>query len=160
KLFEAQLKGGVTSALDTSDAEAAMANEAAQVPALEGLIVGKENQLAALLGRLPGPIPRGTPLFQQPFPPAVPPGLPATLLLRCPVPRQSEQQLISANANIGVAKAALFPTLDLTGMFGGLSPDLQHLFTTGRAWPLAAGITGPIFQGGRLTSQVRVNEAQ
>jgi outer membrane protein, multidrug efflux system len=159
-LFNAQLQGGIASALDTADAEAAWANEAAQVPLIESQIAAKENQLAALLGRNPGPMPRGTPLFQQPFPPEIPPGLPAALLLRRPDLRQSEQQLISANANIGVAEAAFYPTISLTGMFGGLSPDLAHLFTKGETWSIGAGITGPIFEGGSLRAQYNVAKAQ
>jgi outer membrane protein, multidrug efflux system len=159
-LFNRQLQGGVASALETSDAEAAWADEAAQVPALEVQIAAKENQLALLLGRNPGPIPRGAPLFGQALPAEIPAGLPAALLRRRPDLRQSEQQLVAANAGIGLAEAAFFPTISLTGMFGGLSPDLQHLLGKGQVWTIAAGLTGPIFQGGSLRSQLRVAAAQ
>lgn len=159
-LFNAQLQGGIASALDTSDAEAAWANEAAQIPVLQSQIVAKENQLALLLGRSPGPIPRGTGLFNQAIPVEVPAGLPGALLLRRPDVRQSEQQLIAANATIGVAQAAFFPSISLTGMFGGLSPDLSQIFGKGETWQIGAGLTGPIFQGGNLRSQHRLAEAQ
>jgi multidrug efflux system outer membrane protein len=159
-LFNRQLQGGVASALETSNAEASWATEAAQVPALENQIAAKENQLALLLGRSPGPIPRGAALFAQPMRAAVPAGLPAALLLRRPDVRQFEQQLVAANANVGASEAAFFPTISLTGMFGGLSPDLRQLLGKGQAWSIAAGLTGPIFQGGRLRSEVGVARAQ
>ncbi|HLX07196.1 MAG TPA: efflux transporter outer membrane subunit [Thermoanaerobaculia bacterium] len=159
-LFNRQLQGGVASALETSNADAAWADEAAQVPALESQIAAKENQLSLLLGRSPGPVTRGAPLFGQPLPAEIPAGLPAALLLRRPDLRQSEQQLVAANAGIGVAEAAFYPTISLTGMFGGLSPDLRHLLGKGQAWTIAAGLTGPIFEGGSLRAQQRVAVAQ
>jgi multidrug efflux system outer membrane protein len=159
-LFNTQLQGGVASGLETSNAEASWANVAAQIPALESQIAAKENQLALLLGRNPGAVPRGGALFEQPLRAEIPAGLPAALLLRRPDVRQAEQQLIAANATIGAADAALLPTISLTGMFGGLSPDLRQLLSKGQTWSVAAGVTGPIFQGGRLRSEVRVAEAQ
>jgi multidrug efflux system outer membrane protein len=159
-LFNKEFQGGVASGLDTADAEAAWAAEAAQIPTLESQIVAKENQLAMLLGRGPGPITRGASLFGQPLRTEVPAGLPAALLLRRPDVRQAEQQLIAANAGIGVAEAAFYPTISLTGMFGGLSPDLSNLFGKGETWSIGAGLTGPIFQGGSLRSQQRVAVAQ
>jgi multidrug efflux system outer membrane protein len=159
-LFNKQLQGGIASALDTSDAEAAWANEAAQIPLLESQIVAKENQLALLLGRNPGPISRGESLFKQPLPAEVPAGLPAALLMRRPDVRQFEQQLVAANADIGVAEAAFYPTISLTGMFGGLSPDLKNLFGKGQTWLIGGGLMGPIFQGGNLRSQYRLAAAQ
>lgn len=159
-LFDKQLKGGVASALETSNAEASWATVAAQVPALESQVVAKQNQLALLLGRNPGPVPPGGALFEQPLRAEIPAGLPAALLLRRPDVRQAEQQLIAANATIGAADAALLPAISLTGMFGGLSPDLRQLLSKGQTWSVAAGVTGPIFQGGRLRAEVRVAQAQ
>jgi multidrug efflux system outer membrane protein len=159
-LFNRQLQGGVASALETSNAEASWAAEAAQVPALENQVAAKENQLSLLLGRAPGPIPRGAALFAQPMRAAVPAGLPAALLLRRPDLRQFEQQLVAANADVGASEAAFFPAISLTGMFGGLSPDLRQLLGKGQTWSVAAGLTGPIFQGGRLRSQLGVARAQ
>ncbi|HVT61711.1 MAG TPA: efflux transporter outer membrane subunit [Thermoanaerobaculia bacterium] len=159
-LFNRQLEGGIASALATSDAEAALAGEAAQVPALESQIVAKENQVARLLGRAPGPIARGAALGEQALRPEIPAGLPAALLLRRPDLRQAEQQLIAANADIGVARAAFFPEISLTGLLGGLSPDLARLFGQGRTWSLGGGVTGPLFKGGALRGQYRVAVAQ
>jgi multidrug efflux system outer membrane protein len=159
-LFRRQLEGGTVSALETSRAEAALANESGQIPFLEQRIVAKENQLNLLLGRLPGPVPRGSSIADQPIPPEVPPGLPASLLLRRPDVLESEQLLISASANVGVAEAALYPTLSLTGVLGGQSPELSTLLTSGRTWTIGAGLLGPVLQGGRLRAQRRVAVAQ
>ena len=73
---------------------------------------------------------------------------------------QAEDQLIAASANIGVARAAFFPTISLTGMFGGLSPELSELVSKGQNWSLGAGLTGPIFQGGSIRAQYKVAQAQ
>ncbi len=159
-LFRRQLEGGTASGLETSRAEAALANESAQIPFLEQQIVAKENQLDLLVGRMPGPVSRGSSITDEPIPPQVPPGLPASLLLRRPDILESEQLLIAANANIGVAEAAFYPTLSLTGVLGGQSPELSTLLTSGRAWTIGAGLLGPIFEGGRLRAQRRVAVAQ
>jgi multidrug efflux system outer membrane protein len=159
-LFNRRLEGGAASALETSDAEAVLANEAAQIPLLENQIAAKENQIDALLGRLPGPVARGAALADLPLRPEVPAGLPSALLERRPDLRQAEMQLVAANANVGAAQAAFFPTLSLTGLLGGVSPQLGSLFGKGHTWTLAAGVTGPIFNGGSLRGQVRVAQSQ
>jgi multidrug efflux system outer membrane protein len=158
-LFSRRLAGGAASALETARAEALLANASAQIPALEQRIVARENQITLLLGRPPGPVPRGGALSEQALPPAVPAGLPSALLLRRPDVRAAEQSLIAANANIGVARAAFYPTLSITGLFGGLSPGLQDLFAAGRTWSIGAGLLGPLFAGGGLQAQERVAHA-
>ena len=90
----------------------------------------------------------------------VPSGLPSTLLERRPDLRQAEQELIAANASVGVAKANFFPVLNLTGLLGGVSPQLSGLVSSGTQWTAGAGLAGPLFQGGRLKSQYRVALAQ
>jgi multidrug efflux system outer membrane protein len=159
-LFNRRLEGGVASALETSRAEASLANVSAQIPLLEAQVMARENQIDLLLGRLPGPISRGQSIAEQSLLPAVPAGLPSALLLRRPDVRQAEQELIAANANIGVATAALYPTLTLTGLLGGQSPELSNLLTSGKTWSIGAGLLGPIFEGGRLRAQQRVAVAQ
>lgn len=159
-LFKRRLEGGTASGLETSRAEAALANASAQIPLVEQRIVAKENQLNLLLGRVPAPVERGLALDQQPIPPDVPAGMPASLLLRRPDILQSEENLIAANANIGVAEAAFYPTLSLTGLLGGQSPELTNLLTSGRTWTISAGILGPIFNGGRLRAQRQVAVVQ
>jgi len=159
-LFNQRLEGGAASALETSRAEAALAEVSAQIPALERQVVARENQIDVLLGRVPGPIARGGDLDAQPIPPSVPAGLPSALLTRRPDLRASEQDLIAATANVGVARAAFFPTLSLTGAFGGASAELSDLIGTNPAWRIGTGLAGPIFQGGRIRSQYRVSLAQ
>jgi multidrug efflux system outer membrane protein len=159
-LFSRRLAGGAASALETARAEALLANASAQIPALEQRIVARENQITLLLGRSPGPIPRGGSLTEQALPPAVPAGLPSALLLRRPDVRAAEQSLVAANANVGVARAAFYPTLSITGLFGGLSTGLQDLFAAGRTWSIGAGLLGPLFAGGSLRAQERIARAQ
>jgi outer membrane protein, multidrug efflux system len=159
-IFQHRLEGGYASALETSRAQAALSNVAATIPDFERQIVAQENALDLLLGRNPGPIPRGAALVDQYDPPDVPAGLPATLLERRPDLREAEQNLISANANVGVAKANFFPTISLSGLFGGVSPQLSQLTEAGKAWTLAGDFAGPIFTGGRLKNQYNASLAQ
>src|SRR4029077_17405063 len=108
----------------------------------------------------PGPVDRGAALAEQNDPPDVPAGLPASLLERRPDLRGAEQNLITANANVGVAKANFFPTISLSGLFGGLSPQLSNLTGAGKAWTLAGDLAGPIFTGGHLKNQYNASLAQ
>lgn len=153
QLFQHRLAGGYASGLETSRAQAALSNVASNIPDLQRQMIAQENALNLLLGRNPGPIARGIALVDQNDPPDVPAGLPSSLLERRPDLREAEQNLIAANANIGVAKANFFPTLSLSGVFGGISPQLSELTGSGKAWALAGNLTGPIFTGGRLKSQ-------
>jgi multidrug efflux system outer membrane protein len=155
-LFRRRLEFGVASTLETSRAEGALGSAAATIPQLESQIAAKENEISVLLGRNPGPIPRGTPLFAQAVVPEIPAGLPSALLERRPDLLQAEQQVVQANALVGVAKANFFPQLTLTGFGGGVSPELSA-FT--HVWSLAAGLTGPIFQGGQILETYRANVA-
>jgi multidrug efflux system outer membrane protein len=114
------------------------------------------------MGNNPGPIqPRGKELIDQPHPPTVPAGLPSALLERRPDIRQSEESLVAANAQIGVARAAYFPDISLTGSAGFQSASLSNLFsgTTG-LWNFAGIITQPIFNAGQIRSNVRLTQAQ
>ena len=151
-LFRRRLEFGLASTLETSRAEGALGSTAATIPDLERQIAAKENEISILLGRNPGPIPRGTPLFAQAVVPEVPAGLPSALLERRPDLRQAEQQLVQANAQVGVAKANFFPQLTLTGFGGGVSPQLAAF---SHVWSLAAGLSGPIFQGGQILETYR-----
>jgi outer membrane protein, multidrug efflux system len=159
-LFGRRLEAGMASALETASAEASLATVAGQVPQLESQIVTLENAIGLLLGRPPGPIGRGASLTDQFLPPEVPAGLPSDLLRRRPDLKQAEQQLIAANANVGAAMANFFPTLSLTGAFGGVSTDVSNLFSDGKTWSIAAGLTGPLFQGLRLKNQYDARVAQ
>ena len=158
-LFQRKFEGGAASGLEVARAQAALSNVAAVIPDFERQIVAQENALNLLLGRNPGPIARGASLSDQYDPPDVPAGLPATLLERRPDLRESEQNLIAANANVGVAKSNFFPTISLTGLLGGVSPQLSELTASGKAWSIAGNLAGPIFTGGRLKNEYRASLA-
>ena len=159
-LFRRRALGGAASRLDTSRAEALLAIESSQMPLIERAIIAKENQISLLVGRVPAPIPRGLALDAQPIPPAIPAGVPSALLLRRPDIRRAEQELIASNADIGVAQAAFYPTLSLTGLLGGQSPELGSLLSSGKNWNVQAGLFGPIFNAGRLRNQRQLAVAQ
>ena len=159
-LFDRRLQAGMASSLETASAEASLAGVAGQVPLLESQIVALENAIGLLLGRNPAPIARGAVLTDQFLPPEVPAGLPADLLRRRPDVREAEQRLVAANAAVGVAMANFFPTISLTGAFGGVSTDVSNLFSAGKTWSIAAGLTGPLFTGLRLKNQYDARIAQ
>jgi outer membrane protein, multidrug efflux system len=130
-----------------------------RIPVYQKLVAQQENALSVLLGRNPGSIPRGKSIDELVLP-AIPAGLPSDLLANRPDIRQAEQNLVAANANIGVAKAQYFPTISLTGLMGFASNDLSKLFTSsGWAWAYGAPITAPIFTAGAIAGQVKSAEA-
>lgn len=159
-LFNMRLEGGTGTELQTSSAEGALGNVSANVPTLEAKIAGKENALCLLVGRMPGPITRSRFPSTEGIPSEIPAGLPSALLERRPDVRQAEQNLVAFNANIGASKAAMFPALTLTGMYGGISPEVQTLFTKGSTWNIAPGLFQPLFHGGALRNQYRASKAQ
>ena len=159
-LFQRKFEGGASSGLEVARAQAALSNVAATIPDLQRQIVAQEVALNLLLGRNPGPITRGSALAEQYDPPEVPTGLPSQLLERRPDLREAEENLIAANASVGIAKANFFPTISLTGVFGGISPQLSELTGTGKAWSLAGNLAGPLFTAGRLKNEYRASLAQ
>jgi len=153
--------GGSTTLLDVRQAEQLVFTASAEIPVLEQQIEQQENFLSILLGQNPGDIPRGQTLTEQRQPPEVPPGLPSYLLERRPDIQQAEAQLVAANAEIGVARAAYFPQISLNSAGGFQSSALTNLFTgPAGAWSFGASLTQPIFTAGRLRSQVRLAEAR
>ena len=161
RLTQVLANGGATSLLDVRQAEQLVFTASAEIPALEQQIEQQENFLSILLGQNPGDMPRGQTLTEQHQPPQVPPGLPSSLLERRPDIRQAEQQLVAANAEIGVARAAYFPDISLSGSGGFQSSALTNLFSgPAGAWSFGTSLAQPIFTGGRLRSQVRLAEAQ
>jgi multidrug efflux system outer membrane protein len=154
-LFQNKFQGGAASGLEVARAQAALSNVLAAIPDLERQIVAQENALDLLLGRNPGPIERGSALVDQYDPPDVPAGLPASLLERRPDLLEAEQNLIQANAEVGVAKTNFFPTISLTGAFGGESVQLSELTGAGKAWSVAGDLMGPLFTAGRLKNEYR-----
>jgi outer membrane protein, multidrug efflux system len=160
-VFEDRFQFGTASKLETSRAAGALGEAQATIPQIESDIVAKENQIGVLLGKIPAPVPRGTPMYEQVVVPTVPAGLPSTLLERRPDLRQAEQQVVSANARIGVAKAEFFPKLSLTALFGAASPELSAI-TGGSAtiWAVAGALSGPLFNAGRTLGNYRASRAQ
>jgi multidrug efflux system outer membrane protein len=154
-------KNGSSSALDVRQSEQLVYTAAETIPDLERQISQQENFLSILLGDNPGPIPRGRPLTDQPNPPVIPVGLPSELLERRPDIREAEATLVAANAEIGVAKAAYFPSISLTGTAGYESFALNNLFThSQRMWNGAGSLSQPVFSAGALRSGMRLAEAQ
>jgi len=152
---------GLNTLLDVRQSEQLVYTAASEVPDLERQIAQQENAISILLGSNPGDIPRGLKLTEQPHAPEVPVGLPSALLERRPDIREAEQNLIAANAQIGVARSAYFPQISLTANAGYQSAALTDLFTgPAGVWTLAGTLTQPIFEGGRLKSGVRLAEAQ
>ena len=154
-------QGGSTSLLDVRQAEQLVFTAASEVPSLEQQIEQEENFISILLGNNPAPVPRGRKLTEQQHPPTVPAGLPSSLLERRPDIRQAEEQLISANAEIGVARAAYFPQISLTATAGFQSSALTSLFGgPAGLWNFGGALVQPIFTAGKLRSNVRLTEAQ
>jgi multidrug efflux system outer membrane protein len=161
RLVNLRAKGGTTSLLDVRQSEQLVYTAAASVPDLERRIEQQENFISVLLGRNPAPVTRGKSLVENPILPTVPAGLPSALLARRPDIQSSEQQLIAANARIGVAKAAYFPQITLTATAGYQSSALTSLFTGPAGfWNFGGQLVQPIFEGGRIRSNVRLTKAQ
>lgn len=161
RLVEIRANGGTTSMLDVRQSEQLVYAAAAEIPDLERRIEQQENFISILLGKNPAPVTRGKPLVEIPLLPTVPAGLPSALLDRRPDIQSVEQQLVAANARIGVAKAAYFPQITLTATGGYQSPALTDLFSGPAGfWNFGGQLLQPIFTGGRLRSNVRLSEAQ
>jgi len=158
-LFKERFSGGLISDLELSQNRSQFEEARATLPGLEKAITQQENGLSILLGRNPGPILRGKNIDALALP-AIVAGLPSDLLARRPDIRQAEQTLIAANAQIGVAKAAYFPAISLTGYYGSASGDLSDLFKgPAKVWQYSAPITMPIFTAGKISGGVRAAEA-
>jgi len=165
KLFDLRFKGGNISEMELSQVQSEYYVALASIPDLEKRIRQQENLINFLLGRSPGPVSRGKAFEKgaavEAFSlPSVPAGLPSDLLLRRPDIRQAEQQLVAANARIGVAKAQYFPSISLTGLFGSASRDLGDLFTgPAGQWNFAGSLAGPIFTAGKIKGDVKAAQA-
>jgi len=161
QLAKDRFEGGITPEMDFRQAEAELHRVEAITYDLERLIALKENELSVLLGRNPGAIPRGRPLQEQKLPPAIPAGLPSELLDRRPDIREAEQTLAAATANIGEAKALLFPQISLTGAYGYTSTELDTLFDgPSKAWNILGNLVQPIFNYGKNKRRVEVSESR
>ena len=162
ELTHAQHERGYATGLDVASAEAQAAVARANIPDLERRVAQTEDLLCGLLGDNPHPIERPRRGEAMPeVPPLPPPGLPSRLLERRPDVRAAEQALRAANANVGVAKAALFPTISLTGLAGSLSIPLGNLFQAPASeWSVAANIVQPLLDPQRSLYQVELADAK
>ena len=152
---------GLATLLEVRQGEQLVHTAERAIPVIEESVEQTENRISLLLGHNPGPITRGEALENQVEPPTVPPGLPSALLDRRPDIRLAEQTLIGSNAAIGVAKAAYFPRISLTGLLGFQSSQLSSLFTgPAGVWQFVPQVSQPIFSGGRLRSNVDLATAQ
>lgn len=161
RLVNIRAQGGTTSLMDVRQSEQLVYGAAANIVDLDRRIEQEENLISVLIGRNPGPVKRGKSLVQNIILPDVPAGLPSSILERRPDIQEAEQQLIAANAQIGVAKAAYFPQITLTATAGYQSAALTDLFTNPAGfWNFGGQLLQPIFEGGRIRSNVRLTEAQ
>lgn len=160
RIFNLQYKSGLISRTEVSQIGSQYQQALASVPALEQAIAAQENLLSLLQGKASGPIPRGKTIDEL-IPPPIPADLPSSLLERRPDILQAEQNLITANANVGAARALYFPSISLTGAFGSASAAFAA-FLTGPAstWLAAASVAGPLFTFGAIEGQVQSAEAQ
>jgi multidrug efflux system outer membrane protein len=155
-----KFKGGDASQMDVYQAQVLVQQAESQVINFKQLVEQAENNLSVLLGRNPGPISRGLTLAEQPHVAEVPAGLPSTLLERRPDVRSAEENLVAANANVGVAKAAFFPQISLTGQYGLSSAITGFLAGPAPFWAVGGQVVQPIFEGGRIKSNYRLAWAQ
>lgn len=161
RLTRIRFEGGVASELDVRQSETELDSAVALIPELEQEIAQEEDAISILLGHNPEAIPRGLALNAQPLPPEVPAGLPSTLLERRPDITGAEAQLKAAYAEVGVAKAQFYPQISLTGS-GGFESSILSEFISGPAgiWQMTAGLSAPLFTGGRLRSNLHLVQAQ
>ncbi len=161
EFYRHRVEGGVSNQLELDQAIANRSRTAALIPDIERRIAITENALSLLLGRGPGPVPRGVALTAQHSPPRIPAGMPVSLLERRPDVVQAEQLLVAANANVGAAKALFFPSISITGFLGSLTKDFSNLADPGAGvWSLSGGFVQPIFQGGRIKQNYRASKAR
>ncbi|HEY6333622.1 MAG TPA: efflux transporter outer membrane subunit, partial [Blastocatellia bacterium] len=161
RLIKLQQQNGVASTLDVRQGEELVYTAAVAVPNIELEIEQTENAIHLLLGEDPGAVARGRALVDQEQPPWVPAGLPSKLLERRPDIQAAEQNLIAANANIGVARAQYFPDISLTGFLGSEASQLaKFLIGPTTAWNFVPQVTQPIFNGGRIKSNVKLAQAE
>jgi outer membrane protein, multidrug efflux system len=161
RLTQILADGGATSMLDVRQAEQLVFTAAASIPDLERRIEQQENFISILLGNNPQGVARGRKLVDQPHALEVPAGLPSALLERRPDIRQAEEQLVAANAQIGVAKADYFPQISLTASGGYQSSALTGLFSgPAGLWTFGGSAIQPVFEGGRIRNRVRFAQAR
>jgi len=161
RLVTARMTGGIATQLEVDQAQSLVISAAATIIDVERRREQTENYLNMLQGRNPGPVDRSKVLAEQQLAPAVPAGLPSILLERRPDIRQAEQQLVAANARVGVAKSLLFPSISLTGSGGYQNFQISSLFKSdGVVYGYGGGLTQPLFNAGGLWANYKASQAQ
>jgi len=155
-IIQQRFDKGVVAEIDLNQAQIQRAIAAGAVPQYERAVAQTENALQYLLGKNPGAIQTGSPLLSQGTPPEIPAGIPSLLLQRRPDIMQAEQYLIAQNAQVGIAQAMRFPSINITGLLGVASNDLSTLTSGGAAWSVGGSILGPIFNFGKNKRRVEV----
>lgn len=156
EIIQARYNEGIIPEIDLNQAQIQRAIAASAVPFFERKVAQTENALGILLGRNPGPLTLGSALFNQDFPPDIPPGLPSNLLTRRPDIVRAEELAHAQTARIGVAQAQRFPSISLTGLLGVASTDLSALTSGGAAWSAGASLLGPLFHFGKNKRRVEI----
>jgi multidrug efflux system outer membrane protein len=159
--FRNRLDGGVSNRLELDRIQALRNQTAASIPTFEQQIAQVENAISLLLGHPPGPIARDQVKPLELPPPAIPAGLPASLLERRPDVMEAEQLLVASNADIGAAKALFYPSIGLTAFGGGVAGEVATLLNgSGFVWSLGAGLLQPIYNAGRNKRNLEAVQAQ
>ncbi len=160
EIIKKRFEHGVVPEIDLNQAQIQMEIAAAGVPFLERAVAKTENLLSILLGQNPGEIEIGLKLSEQVVPEEIPVGIPSEILRRRPDVLQAENMLKAQNAQIGVAIAQMFPSFNLTGLWGAASGELSTLLSSGAAWMVAGSVVGPIFNFGKNTARVKIERAK
>ena len=155
RIIQERFNKGYSAEIDLNQSQVQMNIAKASIPLYERILVMSKNRLSVLLGRNPGNITIGNALYDQVLPPEIPAGLPSDLLVRRPDIQEAEQLLIAQNARIGVAEAMRFPSISLTGLLGGVSPDLSGFST---AWSVGGSVAGPLFNFGKNKRRVEIEQ--
>jgi multidrug efflux system outer membrane protein len=160
RIFDRRFKVGIVSRVEVMQITSQAQQAQALIPQFEQAVAAQENLISLLLGRNPGPIPRGK-TIEELLPPEVPAELPTVLLQRRPDILQAEQNLVAANANVGATRALYYPNISITGLLGSVSTDFSELLTSpASTWFIGADIAGPVFTFGGIKGQVGAAEAQ
>ena len=160
QIIQERFNKGIVPEIDVNQAQIQKESAATRVPLYRRLLAQAEHSLSILLGRLPSNIETGVEMEVRDIPPKIPVGLPSQLLQRRPDVAEALFLLQSQNAQIGVAVAQMFPSISLTGIFGFASGDLSTLTTGDAAWSLSGSLLGPLFNFGKNTSRVEIQEAR
>lgn len=155
-----RFKGGLVSELEVKQAESEALVAKVQMKNFEILIGKQEDLLSVLLGKAPGPICEGKELVELALPKKIPSGLPSDLLENRPDILQAEERIRAANAEVGVARAAFFPSISLTGILGQRTTSIRDFFdSSATLWDMGMAAFEPLFTGWRITNQLKESEA-